>query len=55
MLLIQNKALKEDKDIQKQGCITYCSGEGDNVKAWESWNSIWNQQKCNCLGIWNLN
>ena len=23
-----------DEDIQKQGCITYCSGEGDNLRAW---------------------
>ena len=23
-----------DKDIQEQGCITYCSGEGDNLRAW---------------------
>tara|TARA_R100000030_G_scaffold26369_1_gene19230 strand:+ start:149 stop:1336 length:1188 start_codon:yes stop_codon:yes gene_type:complete len=25
---------REDKDIQEQGCITYCSGEGDNLRAW---------------------
>ena len=25
---------RKDNDIQEQGCITYCSGEGDNLRAW---------------------